>query len=107
MQLTATVLDDTARRRGLHTIMAVTFLMNAGFFLIIPLVSVHYVGRRAVGLPRVASIAVALARAGVSHAVPKVPGLVATFGGRMEGVPVRDLLGSSNGPLLEFVRKFQ
>jgi hypothetical protein len=38
-----------------------------------------------------------LARAGVSHAVPKVRGLVATFGGRMEGVPVRDLLGSSNG----------
>lgn len=38
-----------------------------------------------------------LARAGVSHAVPKVPGLVVTFGGRMEGVPVRDLLGSSNG----------
>jgi len=26
-----------------------------------------------------------------------VPGLVVTFGGRWEGVPVRDLLGSSNG----------
>lgn len=31
-------------RRGLYTIMATWFLMNAGFFLIIPLVSVHYVG---------------------------------------------------------------
>jgi hypothetical protein len=38
-----------------------------------------------------------LARGGISHAVPGVPGLVATFGGRWEGVPVRDLLGSSNG----------
>ncbi len=38
-----------------------------------------------------------LARGGVSHAVPKVPGLVVTFGGRWEGVPVRDLLGKSNG----------
>ena len=45
MQLSATVLDKTARRRGLYTVMAVTFLMNAGFFLIIPLVSVHYVDR--------------------------------------------------------------
>ncbi|MBP6786573.1 MAG: MFS transporter [Candidatus Promineofilum sp.] len=39
------VLDEAARRRGLYTVMAVTFLMNAGFFLIIPLVSVHYVDR--------------------------------------------------------------
>ena len=38
-----------------------------------------------------------LARAGVSHAIPKVPGLAVTFGGRMEGVPVRDLIGASNG----------
>jgi hypothetical protein len=38
-----------------------------------------------------------LARAGVSRAVPKVPGLVVTFGGRFEGVQVRDLLGKSNG----------
>ena len=38
-----------------------------------------------------------LARGGVAHAVPKVPGLVVTFGGRWEGVPVRDLLGRSNG----------
>jgi MFS transporter, DHA1 family, multidrug resistance protein len=30
-------------RRGLHTIMALWFLMNAGFFLIIPLLSIHYV----------------------------------------------------------------
>ena len=38
-----------------------------------------------------------LVRCGVSRAVPKIPGLVATFGGRWEGVPVRDLLGRSNG----------
>lgn len=38
-----------------------------------------------------------LVRAGIARAVPKVPGLVVTFGGRMEGVPVRDLLGKSNG----------
>ena len=38
-----------------------------------------------------------LARAGVLHAIPKVPGLAVTFGGRMEGVPVRDLIGASNG----------
>ena len=38
-----------------------------------------------------------LARGGISHGVPGVPGLVVTFGGRWEGVPVRDLLGRSNG----------
>ncbi len=38
-----------------------------------------------------------LARGGIARAVPKVPGLIITFGGRMEGVPVRDLLGKSNG----------
>ena len=38
-----------------------------------------------------------LARGGIAHAVPKVAGLVVTFGGRWEGVPVRDLLGASNG----------
>jgi hypothetical protein len=38
-----------------------------------------------------------LVRGGIARAVPKVPGLVVTFGGRMEGVPVRDLLGRSNG----------
>lgn len=38
-----------------------------------------------------------LARGGISHAVPRVPGLVVTFGGRWEGVPVRDLIGKSNG----------
>ena len=31
--------------RGLRTVLAVWFLMNAGFFLIIPLLSVHYVDR--------------------------------------------------------------
>jgi hypothetical protein len=38
-----------------------------------------------------------LFRGGVSHAVPKVRGLTATFGGRMEGVPVRDVFGRSDG----------
>ena len=38
-----------------------------------------------------------LVRGGIARAVPKVPGLVVSFGGRMEGVPVRDLLGASNG----------
>jgi hypothetical protein len=38
-----------------------------------------------------------LLRGGVSRGVPKVPGLVVTFGGRFEGVPVRDLIGDSNG----------
>jgi hypothetical protein len=38
-----------------------------------------------------------LVRGGISRAVPKVPGLFVTFGGRMEGVPVRDLLGRSDG----------
>lgn len=45
MQLSYNDLDPAARKRGLATVMAVTFLMNAGFFLIIPLVSVHYVDR--------------------------------------------------------------
>ena len=38
-----------------------------------------------------------LVRGGVSRAFPGVRGLFVTFGGRMEGVPVRDLLGRSNG----------
>ncbi|HBY62191.1 MAG TPA: hypothetical protein DEH78_20415 [Solibacterales bacterium] len=38
-----------------------------------------------------------LARGGLARAVPGVRGLVVTFGGRIEGVPVRDLLGRSNG----------
>ena len=38
-----------------------------------------------------------IARAGISHAMPKVRNMTVTFGGRIEGVPVRDLLGKSNG----------
>lgn len=38
-----------------------------------------------------------LVRGGVSHAMPKVRGMTVTFGGRIEGVPVRDLIGKSNG----------
>ena len=45
MQLSIDQLDPATRQRGLNTVFAVTFLMNAGFFLIIPLVSVHYVDR--------------------------------------------------------------
>jgi len=38
-----------------------------------------------------------LFRGGISHAIPKVRGLAATIGGRIEGVPVRDAFGKSNG----------
>lgn len=38
-----------------------------------------------------------LFRAGVSHHVPRVHGMAASFGGRMEGIPVRDAFGKSNG----------
>jgi hypothetical protein len=36
-------------------------------------------------------------RGGFSHPVPKTYGLALSIGGRMEGVPVRDAFGSSNG----------
>jgi len=36
-------------------------------------------------------------RGGFSHAVPKVRGLALSIGGRMEGVPVRDAFGASDG----------
>ncbi len=38
-----------------------------------------------------------LVRGGVSRAIPKLRGLVGSLGGRIEGVPVRDALGRSNG----------
>jgi hypothetical protein len=38
-----------------------------------------------------------LFRGGLSRHVPKVHGLAASFGGRMEGVPVRDAFGKSDG----------
>lgn len=38
-----------------------------------------------------------LYRGGIGHAVPKIRGLAVSFGGRMEGVPVRDAFGGSNG----------
>jgi hypothetical protein len=38
-----------------------------------------------------------LYRGGISRAVPGVRGLAITFGGRMEGVPVRDAFGKSDG----------
>jgi hypothetical protein len=38
-----------------------------------------------------------LYRGGVSWAVPKIRGLAVSFGGRMEGVPVRDAFGGSDG----------
>ncbi len=38
-----------------------------------------------------------LARGGISHTMPKVRSVTLTFGGRIEGVPVRDLLGRSDG----------
>jgi DHA1 family multidrug resistance protein-like MFS transporter len=36
---------DPQTRTGLMTAMALWFLMNGGFFLIIPLLSVHFVDR--------------------------------------------------------------
>jgi len=36
-------------------------------------------------------------RGGVSRVIPKIRGLALSFGGRMEGVPVRDAFGASNG----------
>jgi hypothetical protein len=38
-----------------------------------------------------------LYRGGVSHAFPGIRGLTVTFGGRIEGVPVRDAIGKSDG----------
>ena len=38
-----------------------------------------------------------LYRAGIGRSVPKIPGLAASFGGRIEGVPVRDAFGGSDG----------
>jgi hypothetical protein len=36
-------------------------------------------------------------RGGLSHTVPKVRGLALSVGGRMEGIPVRDAFGASDG----------
>jgi hypothetical protein len=36
-------------------------------------------------------------RGGFSHGVPKIRSLALSLGGRMEGVPVRDAMGASNG----------
>jgi hypothetical protein len=36
-------------------------------------------------------------RGGISRTVPQLRGLALSFGGRMEGVPVRDAFGASNG----------
>jgi lipopolysaccharide assembly outer membrane protein LptD (OstA) len=38
-----------------------------------------------------------LYRGGISHALPKIKGLIGTIGGRMEGVPVRNAFGQSLG----------
>ncbi|HXA53167.1 MAG TPA: hypothetical protein VNV86_22775 [Candidatus Acidoferrum sp.] len=38
-----------------------------------------------------------LFRGGFGRAIPKLHGLAASFGGRIEGVPVRDLIGGANG----------
>lgn len=45
MQISINDLTPAARRRGLVTVFTVTFLMHAGFFLIIPLVSLHFVDK--------------------------------------------------------------
>ena len=38
-----------------------------------------------------------LYRGGISHAVPRLRGVAVSLGGRMEGVPVRDAFGRSDG----------
>jgi hypothetical protein len=38
-----------------------------------------------------------LYRGGIGRAVPKIRGLAVSFGGRIEGVPVRDVFGKSDG----------
>ena len=38
-----------------------------------------------------------LYRGGLAHSIPRVRGLAVSVGGRMEGVPVRDAFGKSNG----------
>jgi len=38
-----------------------------------------------------------LAEAGAAYPFPKIRGLAVNFGGRVEGVPVRDLIGKSDG----------
>lgn len=38
-----------------------------------------------------------LYRGGIGRPVPKIKGLAVSFGGRIEGVPVRDAIGKSNG----------
>jgi hypothetical protein len=38
-----------------------------------------------------------LADAGVAYPFPKIRGLAVNFGGRAEGIPVRDIIGDSNG----------
>lgn len=38
-----------------------------------------------------------LARAGAIFPIPKTRGWTASFGGRIEGIPVRDIIGKSNG----------
>ena len=38
-----------------------------------------------------------LARVGFARAIPQIPGFIVTMGGRMEGVPVRDMIGGSDG----------
>jgi hypothetical protein len=38
-----------------------------------------------------------LFRGGLGRAIPRIRGLAASFGGRIEGVPVRDAIGGANG----------
>lgn len=45
MQISVNDLTPGARKRGLYTVFTVSFLMHAGFFLIIPLASLHFVDR--------------------------------------------------------------
>ncbi len=35
--------SESSRRRGLFSLLAATFLMWGGFFMVVPLISIHYV----------------------------------------------------------------
>nr|WP_052326832.1 MFS transporter [Deinococcus peraridilitoris] len=47
--MTTPQLSDLTKTRGLAALLITTFLMNAGFFMVIPLVTVHYVYVRDLG----------------------------------------------------------
>jgi hypothetical protein len=75
-----------------------TTLYGSGVYLVNPRNTNGVLTGRARPLEAIMSVSDQyLARAGVVFAVPKARGWTASFGGRIEGVPVRDILGKSEG----------